>query len=176
MIPHNRPQILERDRAAVDAVLRSGWVAQGPAVQSLEEQFVAVFEGGSACAVSSGTAALFLGLKALGCGPGSSVAVPSYSCSALLNAVLMTAATPCVVDVLADTFCLAADMVRTQAPDAQFVVAVHTFGAAADIAPLKSSGRHVIEDCCQSLGGSTREGLLGAQGDAAIFSFTRPKS
>jgi len=175
MIPHNRPQILERDRAAVDAVLSSGWIAQGPAVERLEGQFVAMFEGGAACAVSSGTAALYLGLKALGCGRGSSVAVPSYSCSALLNAVLMSGATPRVVDVQADTFCLGAETVCAQARDTQFVVAVHTFGAAADIASLKSRGYRVIEDCCQSLGGASRESPLGAQGDAAVFSFYATK-
>ena len=46
MIPHNRPLILPSDRAAVDAVLSSGWIAHGPAMRRLEERFVSYFAGG----------------------------------------------------------------------------------------------------------------------------------
>jgi perosamine synthetase len=92
LIPHNRPLITADDRAAVDAVLSSGWIAQGPAVEALEASFVGLYGGGGACAVSSGTAALFLALKSLGGATGSIVAVPTYACSALLNAVYMAGA------------------------------------------------------------------------------------
>lgn len=175
LIPHNRPLITAEDRAAVDAVLSSGWIAQGPAVAALEASIVGLYRGGSACAVSSGTAALFLALRALGGATDAIVAVPSYACSALLNAVHMAGAIPRVVDVLPDTFCLDPDGLRAQAADARFVIAVHTFGAAADVAALRTGGRTVIEDCCQSLGG-LRGGLpLGADGDAAVFSFYATK-
>lgn len=175
MIPHNQPHILASDRAAVDAVLSSGWIAQGPAVRSLEDRFVRYFAGGGACALSSGTAALFVALKALGAGPGSVVAVPSYSCSALLNAVFMTGAEPQVVDVRADSFCLDAQLVRQQAPTARFIVAVHTFGAPADIEALGALGQTVIEDCCQSFGGTVGDVPLGTRGAAAVFSFYATK-
>jgi len=68
MIPHNQPLITNEDRAAVDAVLRSGWLAQGSQVEALERSFVSRHRGGEACAVSSGTSALFLALKGLGIG------------------------------------------------------------------------------------------------------------
>jgi perosamine synthetase len=106
MISHNRPLISSEDRGAVDAVLASGWIAQGPSVAALETSFVRYHASGGACAVSNGTASLFLALKALGAGAGSEVAVPSYACSALLNAVFMIGALPKVVDVLPDTFCM----------------------------------------------------------------------
>jgi perosamine synthetase len=175
MIPHNRPHILDCDRAAVDAVLDSGWIAQGPAVRSLEDGFVEHFSGGAACAFSSGTAALFVALKALGVGPGAVVAVPSYSCSALLNAVHMIGATPQVVDVRPDDFCLDRPLVDLQAPTARYVVAVHIFGARADIEGLQSPGRVVVEDCAQSLGGRLRGTPLGSRGAAAVFSFYATK-
>jgi perosamine synthetase len=175
LIPHNRPLISAEDRAAVDAVLASGWIAQGPAVAALESSMVGLYGGGAACAVSSGTAALFLALKALGGAPGTIVAVPTYACSALLNAVHMAGAIPRVVDVLPDTFCLDPDALRAHAADARFVIAVHTFGGEAEVAALRTDGRIVIEDCCQSLGGM-RGGLpLGVAGEAAIFSFYATK-
>jgi perosamine synthetase len=175
MIPHNRPHILDCDRAAVDAVLSSGWIAQGPAVRALEDRFVDYFSGGAACAFSSGTAALFVALKALGAGPGSAVAVPSYSCSALLNAVHMIGAVPQVVDVRADDFCLDAQLVPRQAPTARYIVAVHTFGAPADIDGLQSPDRVVLEDCAQCLGGTAWGAPLGSRGAAAVFSFYATK-
>lgn len=175
MIPHNRLLILPEDRAAVDAVLASGWIAQGPAVATLEKKFIQDFGGGSACALSSGTAALFLALKALGAGRGDVVALPTYACSALLNAVYMAGATPSLVDVLLETFCLDPAAMSAQAPGARFVVPVHTYGAIADIAALKSQGLVVVEDCCQSIGGTDGGGLIGAAGDAAVFSFYASK-
>jgi perosamine synthetase len=175
LIPHNRPFITAQDRAAVDAVLASGWIAQGSAVAALEAQFVRHYQGGSACALTSGTAALFLALKALGASQDAIVAVPSYACSALLNAVFMAGAIPRVVDVLPESFCLDPKAVREQARDARFAIAVHTFGAAADIAALRAQGLTVIEDCCQSLGGILSGAPLGGVGDAAVFSFYATK-
>ena len=102
MIVHNKPQITKEDQAAVQAVLQSGWVAEGPVVEALERQFSHMNGGGAAVAVSSGTAALFLALQSLGVGPGHKVAVPSYACSALLNAVKMAGGDPVPVDVLAN--------------------------------------------------------------------------
>lgn len=175
LIAHNKPALTEADRRAVYAVLSSGWIAQGPQVMELEADFVSSFGSGAACALSSGTASLYLALKTLGAGPDDAVAVPTYACSALLNAVYMTGATPCVVDVREDDFCLDPAAVVAQAAEARFAIAVHAFGAPADVAFLRAQGKQVIEDCCQSLGGETAAGLLGASGEAAVFSFYATK-
>jgi perosamine synthetase len=79
------------------------------------------------------------------------------------------------VDVLPDTFCLDPEALQADAADARFVIAVHTFGAAADVVALGTDGRLVIEDCCQSLGGMRGDLPLGVVGDAAIFSFYATK-
>ena len=174
MIPHNRPFVTSEDRASVDSVLSSGWLAQGPAVAALEAGFVRRYSLGGACAVGSGTAALFLAMRALGAGRGDHVLVPSYSCSALLNAVIMTGASPRVVDVLPQTFCLDPAAATAQAFDTRFVVAVHTFGAVAEVRALKSRAI-VIEDCCHALGGTVSGVPLGRVGAAAVFSFYATK-
>lgn len=175
MIPHNQPLITNEDRAAVDAVLRSGWVAQGSQVEALERIFVSRHRGGEACAVSSGTSALFLALKGLGIGIDDEVALPSYACSALLNAVYMAGATPSIVDVKSDSFCLDPVALERQAAKSSCIIAVHTYGEPADIASMIKPSRKLIEDCCQSLGGEGPQGLLGSAGDAAIFSFYATK-
>lgn len=176
-IPHNRPLITPADRAAVDAVLASGWIAQGPEVLALEASFDALYGGGGSCALSSGTAALFLALKTLGMGPGKRVAVPTYACSALLNAVYMAGAEPWIADVEAEDFNIDPGAVERAAggrkPDA--IIAVHSYGARADVAALKAVGGAVIEDCCQSLGGAADGGNIGNDGDAAVFSFYATK-
>jgi len=175
LIPHNHPCVLDEDRTEVDAVLASGWIAQGPVVAALEADFVAAYGGGGACAVSSGTAALILAIRALGGKRGTVVAVPTYSCSALLNAVFMAGATPRPVDVRSDSFCIDPASLAANAADASIVIAVHTYGAAADVRSLQAGGRAVIEDCCQSLGGSVDGALLGSLGAAAVFSFYATK-
>ena len=172
MIEHNRPWITPQDRAAVDAVLASGWVAQGPAVKALEEAFVSMHGSGAACALSSGTAALALALRGQGVGPGMVVAVPTYSCSALLNAVHWVGAKPLIVDVLAPSFTLDPRLIDSPV-DA--VIAVHVYGAPAAIAACRKSARVVIEDCCQSLGGEIAGRPLGEAGDAAVYSFYATK-
>lgn len=169
-IQHNRPLITESDRAAVDAVLASGWIAEGAEVRGLENDFVRHLGGGDACAVSSGTAALFLALRGLGIGRGNRVAVPSYSCSALLNAVYMADASPWVVDVRDDDFTIDLEGLGFDPEDVRAAIAVHCFGATANVKGLKQRGLTVIEDCCQSLGGPQ-----GRVGDAAIFSFYATK-
>lgn len=169
-IPHNRPLVTDEDRAAVAAVLMTGQLAQGVEIAGLERDFNHMMAGGASCAVASGTAALFLALKGLDVGPGHTVAIPTYACSALLNAVYMAGATPRLVDVRDDNFTIDPAAVERQAPDADTVIAVHCFGATADVESLCRSKRRVIEDCCQSLGGPQ-----GHVGDAAVYSFYATK-
>ncbi len=176
MIHHNRPFISPEDRLAVDKVLASGWIAQGSAVSVLEDCFVQQFSGGSACAVSNGTSALYLALEAFETlEKDAEVAVPSYACSALLNAVYMARLKPKVVDVLPDTFCLNPDAIKVQAPNAKFVIAVHTYGAMANITACMNQNRVVIEDCCQAIGGKASDLPLGTIGNASVFSFFATK-
>jgi perosamine synthetase len=174
-IAHNKPWITAADRNAVDAVLASGWIAAGPRVADVEVFFVDRFAAGAACAVSSGTAALFLALKGLGIGEGDAVAVPSYACSALLNAVHMAGARPRVVDVVPESLAIDPDAIEQQAADAKAVIAVHMFGAPAPVEALRGQGRIVIEDCAQSLGSTSAGVPLGRGGDAAVFSFYATK-
>src|SRR5699024_5442155 len=106
-IPAARPVIGDAEREAVDAVLRSGMLAQGSDVASFEEEFSrALLDGRPTAAVNSGTAGLHLGLLAAGVGPGDEVIVPSFTFAATANAVALTGASPVFADIELAHYCL----------------------------------------------------------------------
>src|SRR3954468_5333685 len=112
-IPPARPIIGDEERAAVDRVMRSGMLAQGPEVAAFEQEFAEHFGLGRACvAVNSGTSGLHLGLLASGVKAGDEVIVPSFTFAATTNSVALTGATPVFVDIDPATFCLDAESVE----------------------------------------------------------------
>ncbi|MDU1122566.1 MAG: aminotransferase class I/II-fold pyridoxal phosphate-dependent enzyme, partial [Dermabacter sp.] len=107
LIPAAKPIIGEEERAAVDRVLASGMIAQGPEVAAFEKEFSSALAGGRECvAVNSGTSGQHLGLLASGIKPGDEVIVPSFTFAATANAVAVVGATPVFVDIDLDSFCM----------------------------------------------------------------------
>ena len=106
-IPPAKPLIGDEERAAVDRVLRSGMIAQGPEVAAFERSSPTTSVDGRACvAVNSGTSGLHLGLLACGIGPGDEVIVPSFTFAATANSVALTGASPVFADIDPDSFSL----------------------------------------------------------------------
>src|SRR5580704_3176966 len=99
MIPVMKPWLGAEEASAVQAVIASGWVAQGPKVAAFERELSAKVGASYAVAVSSCTGALHLALVALGIGPGDEVVVPSLSFIATANVVRYVNATPVFADV-----------------------------------------------------------------------------
>src|SRR5665647_792998 len=130
MIPAARPLIGDEERAAVDRVMQSGMIAQGPEVAAFEREFAAELVGGRTCvAVSSGTTGLHLGLLAAGIGPGDEVLVPSFTFAATGNSVALTGATPVFVDIDPDTFCMDPDAAEAAITDRTAgIMPVHLYG------------------------------------------------
>jgi perosamine synthetase len=155
-IPPAKPIIGEEERAAVDRVLRSGMLAQGPEVKAFEEEFAAHFGLGRACvAVNSGTSGQHLGLLSSGVGPGDEVIVPSFTFAATANSVALTGATPVFADIDADDFCLSPDAVEAAITERTVgVMPVHLYGHPAKMdrimALAEAHGIHVFEDARRS--------------------------
>src|SRR5438876_2091150 len=127
-------------------------------------------------AVSSGTAALYVALMALGIGAGDEVVIPSYVCTALWHAVRLTGATPILVDIEPATYDPSPQAVtRVLTRHTKAVIVPHMFGLPADIETLKSHGVPVIEDCAQTLGVTVRGTSVGGTGELAICSFYATK-
>ncbi len=181
-IPAAKPILGDEERAAVDRVLRSGMVAQGPEVAAFESEFAAALTSGRTCvAVNSGTAGLHLGLLAAGIGPGDEVVVPSFTFAATANAVALTGATPVFADVEPDHFCLSPDAVAAVVTErTTAVMPVHLYGHPADMdglqAVAEAHGLRVFEDAAQAHSATWRDRLVGTFGDFAMFSLYPTKN
>ena len=172
MIPHNRPTLGAGESRAADRVLRSGWVAQGREVESFENELCSFLRlpAGHAVAVSSGTAALFLALRALGA-RGKRVALPVYACSALRHATALAGAKELVLDIAPVGPNL--DPRTLTRRGAGIAIVPHMFGIPVDLAGVK--GVEIIEDCAQALGAKIFGRPTGLQGRLGVFSFYATK-
>lgn len=172
IIPHSRPTLDNEEVRAVSAVVRSGYIAQGKKVRELEEKLARFIGVKGAVAVNSGTSALHLALKAMGIGKGDIVLLPSYVCSAPLNAVYQAGAEPVLCDIETDDFNISYESIRDKsAGKAKVVIVPHMFGSPADLDKIKESGIPVIEDCAQSVGAFYGKKRAGSIGRFSIFSF-----
>ena len=181
MIPAAQPLIGDEERAAVDAVLSSGMIAQGPQVAAFEEEFAALVDGRECIAVNSGTSALHLALLAMGIGPGDEVIVPSFTFAATANSVAVAGATPVFVDIEADTFCMdPAAIVPAITSRTRAIMPVHLYGHPAAMAQIMDIAEEyelqVVEDAAQAHAAALEGRPVGAWGDAAAFSFYPTKN
>jgi len=163
----------QREVDAATRVLARGWVAQGREVEAFETEVCAYLglAAGHAVALSSGTAALFVVLWALGA-RGKRVAIPVYSCAAVRNAVVMAGAEPVPIDVADDSPNM--DLEQALHASADVIVAAHMFGVP-DRWRSSSPSVHVIEDCSQALGARIGGRPVGTNGTAGVFSFYATK-
>ena len=176
MIPHSRPAIDEEDLRATAEVLRSGQIAQGPWVERFERGMAAFFGLQGGVAVSSGTAALELALRALRVGVGDEVIMPSYVCPAPWLATQRVGAAATLVDIDLNTFNidpLAACRAVTNKTRA--IIVPHLFGLPADLTELERLGIPLIEDCAQTLGVTERGRPVGTVGRLTVCSFYATK-
>lgn len=182
LIPPARPIIGDDEREAVDRVMRSGMLAQGPEVAAFEHEFAEHFGLGRACvAVNSGTSGLHLGLLSAGIGPGDEVIVPSFTFAATANSVALTGAKPVFADIEPTSYCLSPASVeaaitgRTKA-----IMPVHLYGHPADMPGLQAiADRHgvrVFEDAAQAHGAALNGAPVGSFGDFAMFSLYPTKN
>lgn len=180
-IPAAKPIIGDEERKAVDAVLASGMIAQGPKVEEFETKFGEKALGGSAAiAVNSGTSALHLGLLAAGIGPGDEVIVPSFTFAATGNSVAAVGATPVFADV-DEYFCLDAEDVRSRITDrTKGIMPVHLYGHPANLTVLQEvadeAGIAIFEDCAQAHLASWGGKPVGTFGKFGAFSFYPTKN
>ena len=181
-IPPAKPIIGDEEREAVDRVLRSGMVAQGPEVAAFEREFADHFvDGLPTVAVNSGTAGLHLGLLAAGVGPGDEVIVPSFTFAATANSVALTGATPVFADIEPDTFTLDPAAVRAAVTDrTKGVMPVHLYGHPARMRELGALadefGLAIYEDAAQAHGAALDGRKVGTFGTMTMFSLYPTKN
>ena len=172
-IPLAQPVLGEDEAAALAEVLRSGQLSLGPRVPAFESAFAAFVGAEHASAVSSGTAALHLALRAVGVTDGDEVVTTPFSFVATANAVLYERARPVFADV--DPVTLNLDPQAAAAavtPRTRALLPVHIFGYPADLPAFEAMDLPIVEDAAQALGARHADGApVGGRGHPAIFGF-----
>ncbi len=175
-IPMASPDIDESDIQAVLEVLKSGRLALGPKAKEFEEKMAEYIGVKYAVAVSSGTAALHILVRALGIGPQDEVLVPSFTFASSVNVILYERATPVFVDIEPETYNLdPEDLERKITKNTKAIMVVDVFGHPAEWDEiLRIADKYnlkIIDDSCESLGAEYKGKKVGQFGDAACFAF-----
>jgi perosamine synthetase len=176
-IPHSMPTLGQEEAKGLLEVLASGRIATGEEVEQFEQAMTSYLGLTGAVATSSGTAALHLSLLALGVKEGDEVICPSFTCSALLNAVYHCQASPCLVDIDEGTMNISLAATRKALTKRTAAIIIpHMFGYPVEaMDDFLALGPLLIEDCAQSLGATSQGRMTGTWGAAAIFSFYATK-
>ena len=174
-VPVARPDIGAAELEAVQQVMASGWITQGPKVRELEAGFARLCGTRDAVATNTGTAALHVALLALEIGPGDEVITTPLSCIASANPILARGARPIFADVDPRTYNLEAGEIEKRITSrTRAILPVHLFGRPVDLDPLlRLASRHglpVIEDASQATGASYKGRRVGGFGRVGCFS------
>jgi perosamine synthetase len=181
MIPITKLMMDEREAAAAQRAILSGWITQGPEVAAFEQEFADFVGAPHACAVSNCTTALHLALLGVGVGPGDEVITVSHSYIATANAILYCSAKPVFVDIDPTNFNI--DPLAIEAvvsPKTRAILCVHQIGMPCDMASIMELARRhhliVIEDAACAIGSeiywqNSWQRIGRPHGDVACFSF-----
>lgn len=179
MIPIAKPYIGPEEKAAVQKVLDSGIIAQGPQVAAFEEAFADYTDVKHAIAVSSGTTALHTALLAHGIGPGDDVITTPFTFIASANSIRMAGANPVFADIGED-YNIDADATQDAITSkTKALLPVHLYGLPCDMQALtdiaEDKGLTLIEDACQAHGAQYDGKKVGGFG-TGCFSFYPTKN
>jgi dTDP-4-amino-4,6-dideoxygalactose transaminase len=177
------PKFDEKAIKAVEEVLRTGKINYwtGPAGMEFEKKF-AEWQGSKyAINVATGTAALHVGLVAMGIGPGDEVIVPSYTFIASSFSIVQAGAIPRFADVNLDDHCINLESAEKLVNErTKAIMPVHLYGNVCDMDPLlafaKKHNLYVIEDNAEAFGGSYKGKKTGTLGDIGACSFCQNKT
>lgn len=163
----------------IDRVLQHGRIVIGPEVGELEAALGNYNNCKYAVAVSSGTDALFLGLKTLGLGAGDEVITSAMSFVASANAIVMTGAQPILADINDDLNINPESICRLITSRTKAIMPVHYGGKICNMKAIKKiAAEHdlfVIEDASQAFGATQRGNYAGTFGDLGCISLNPMK-
>lgn len=174
--PHSCPSLGMEEIRAVARVISGRNVASGRITAEFESTVAGYAGVRHAIAVNSGSSALHLSLLASGLGKNKKVILPSYCCSALLNALNYAGCEPILIDTEKGSFNMDARGLKNRLPRGTgAIILPHMFGIPADVKSAVGLGVPVIEDCAMSLGASISGRKTGGLGEIGIVSFYATK-
>lgn len=161
-------------RAGIDRVLERQAFINGPETTAFEQEFAEACESQECVAVSSGTTALELALRALGVGPGDEVITVSQTFFATIGAIVSTGATPVLVDVDPASWTMAPTLVAEALSErTRAILPVHIYGHPADVPAINAVAPRIpiIEDAAQAHLARYHGSAVGSCSAAACYSF-----
>jgi len=175
------PDITLAEIEAVDQIMRSSRLSNGPVVEEFEKAFAAYVGRRYAIAVPSGTIGLLLALKACGIGPDKEVIASPYSFREATHAIAVAGATPVFADIDYWAGTLAPDKVEARiTANTRAIVASNNNGHPAAWTELRAiANKHgllLIEDSTEAIGSRYKGELVGSFGDVAVFDFSQPSA
>ena len=172
-IPLARPVLGEAEEQRVLEVLRTGRLSLGPLLGEFERAFAPRVGAQHASAVSSGTARLHLGLRAVGVSDGDEVITSPFSFVASANVVIYERARPVFADIDPVTLNLDPDAAAAAVTErTTALLPVHIFGYPAALTAFERLGLPIVEDACEALGAVDADGIpVGGRGHPAAFAF-----
>jgi perosamine synthetase len=176
-IPVNRPLLDGNEKKYVCDAIDSGWISSdGPFVELFEQKFAKSVGRKYGIAVSNGTAALEVSIRALGIKKGDEVIIPSFTIISCAIAVVNCGATPIFIDCYRDTWNINVDQIEERiTKKTKAIMAVHIYGLPAEmnkiIAIAKRHGLLIIEDAAEAHGQKYYGKSCGSFGKVSTFSF-----
>lgn len=166
----------------IKEAFETNWIAPlGPNVDEFEKEFAAKIGAKAAVALSSGTAAMHMALKAAGVGPGDTVFCQSLTFAGSANPIIYQNATPVFIDSDEHTWNMSPEALERafERYTPKAVIVVHLFGLSADMDRIveicKKHSTILIEDAAESLGTLYKGRYTGTIGDYGVFSFNGNK-
>jgi len=182
-VPVFKPLLEKQDIANCVESLENGWLGMGSYVGQFEEALKRELGAPEkfVVSVSTGHAALHLGLLLAGVGPGDEVITPSFNNIADLQAIRATGAEPVFCDVLPDTLCIDPESARSMvSPRTKVIIAMDYGASICDHERVNAVARacraRVIHDAAHSFGSAVNGRKIGSFSDIAMFSFDPVKN
>lgn len=174
-------ELLQRELAAVERVLRSGWYVLGNEVKAFETTWAERCKVPQAVGVGNGMDAIEIGMRSVGIGPGDEVITTPMTAFATVLAIIRCGATPVLADIEANTALLSIDSVqRCITPSTKAVLLVHLYGQVRDMPQwvefCQSRNLLLLEDCAQSHLAEWDGHVAGSFGKFGAYSFYPTKN
>jgi perosamine synthetase len=181
MISFVDPQIGKEEKKAVEAVLDSKYLAEGPVARDLEKKFSEYVDSNYTIVTTNGTSALQLGLEALGIKPGDEVITTPFTFIASSNTILFNGAIPVFVDINPRTYNIDPEKIEEKITEkTKAIMPVHIFGNPCEMKAIKDIAEDhdlkIVEDACQAHGARIDNKHVGVFGDVGCFSFYATKN
>lgn len=176
-IPVNTPLLDGNELKYLTECIQTGWISsEGPFIHAFETKFSSYIGCTHGIAVSNGSAALDIAIKALNIGAGDEVIMPAFTIISPAQSVVTAGATPVLVD--SDPLTWNMDVTQVEAKitsRTKAIVVVHIYGLPVDMDPVlalaKKHNLKVIEDAAEMHGQTYKGKMCGSLGDISIFSF-----